>query len=57
MYQPALRPEQVKALYYLNIKVHRLMTQLLREALDQYLEGHGGTAALIPEDEHPAHRK
>ena len=51
MYQPALLPEQTKALYYLKRKVNRPMTHLLREALERYLEEHGGAATLIPEVE------
>ncbi len=39
MYQPALRPEQVKALYYLKLKLGRPMTELVREAVETYLNG------------------
>jgi len=53
MYQPSLRPEQVKALYYLKMKTGRPMTQLVREAVDGYLEGHGGCSRLIPANERP----
>ena len=51
MYQPTLLPEQIKALYYLKQKVNRPMTHLLREALERYLDEHGGAEALIPENE------
>ena len=40
MYRPALRPDQVKALYYLKRQMRRPMTKLLREAVDQYLAAH-----------------
>ena len=42
MYQPALRPDQVKALYFLKQQRRRPMTKLLRDAVDQYLEAFGG---------------
>ncbi len=32
MYQPALRPDQIKALYYLKKKLSRPMTELARDA-------------------------
>ena len=51
MYQPALRPEQVKALYYLKLKVGRPMTELVREAVEVYLEAFGGVHRLIPPEE------
>lgn len=50
MYQPALRPEQIKALYYLKLQVKQPMTQLIRDAVDQYLKKHGGIEQLIPQD-------
>ncbi len=37
MYQPALRPEQIKALYYLKLQLRRPMTELVREAVELYL--------------------
>ena len=40
MYQPALRPDQVTALYYLKRQVHRPMTRLVQEAVDLYLAAH-----------------
>ncbi len=40
MYQPALRPNQIRALYLLKIRVQRPITALVREAVDEYLE-HG----------------
>ena len=33
MYQPALRPDQIKPLYYLKLQRHRPMTVLVREEL------------------------
>jgi len=42
MYQPALRPDQVQALYYLKQQRRRPMTRLLREAVDHYLEAFDG---------------
>lgn len=40
MYQPALRPDQLTQLYYLKLQRRKPMTQLLREAVDQYLQAH-----------------
>ena len=40
MYQPALRPDQVTALYYLKQQRRLPMTKLLREVVDQYLQAH-----------------
>ena len=37
MYQPALRPDQIKALYHLKVALRRPMTKLTREAVDRYL--------------------
>ncbi len=37
VYQPALRPDQIKALYYLKKKLARPMTELARDAIDDYL--------------------
>lgn len=47
MYQPALRPEQIKALYYLKLKLGRPMTKLVQEAVEVYLDQHGGTEQFI----------
>jgi hypothetical protein len=47
VYAPALRPDQLKALHYLKRFERRPMTKLLQEALDRYLEPHGGAGALI----------
>ena len=38
MYQPALRPDQVEALYYLKLKLRKPMTRILQQALDCYLK-------------------
>jgi hypothetical protein len=42
-----LRRDQVKALYFLKRFEGRAMTTLLQEALDRYLERHGGVDGLI----------
>ncbi len=51
MYQPALRPEQIKALYYLKLQRQEPMTVLVREAVDHFLAAYGGPQGLIPEEE------
>ncbi len=51
MYQPALRPEQIRALYYLKLKLGRPMTELVREAVEVYLQDFGGSDQLIPPSE------
>lgn len=51
VYQPALRPEQVKALYYLKLKLGRPMTELVRDAVEVYLDDFGGVHRLIPPGE------
>lgn len=47
VYAPALRRDQLKALYYLKRFEGRPMTKLLQEALDRYLEPHGGVAEVV----------
>jgi hypothetical protein len=47
VYAPALRRDQLKALFYLKRFEGRPMTRLLQEALDRYLEPHGGVDGLI----------
>jgi hypothetical protein len=47
VYSPRLRRDQIKALYYLKRFARRPMTKLLQEAVDWYLEPHGGVAGLI----------
>ena len=37
LYQPALRPDQVAALYHLKVALRRPITKLVREAVDDYL--------------------
>ncbi len=54
VYQPAIRPDQVKALYYLKQKVARPMTELAREAVDDYLRLFGGPQEIIPAGERSA---
>ena len=51
MYQPALRPEQIKALYYLKLKLGRPMTELVRDAVEMYLQDFGGADQIIPPSE------
>ena len=51
MYQPALQPKQIKALYYLKLKLGRPMTELVREAVETYLNDHGGCSRIIPASE------
>ncbi len=53
MYQPALRPDQIKALYYLKEKLARPMTELARDAVDDYLRHFGGPKEIIPTVELP----
>lgn len=48
MYQPALQPRQIKALYYLKLRTGRPMTKLVREAVEAYLARYGGANELIP---------
>ena len=48
MYQPALEPDQVKALYYLKLRLNKPMTKILRKALNEYLEQFGSLEAVIP---------
>ena len=38
MYQPELRPDQVKALYYIKLKLKTPMTRILQGAVDSFLE-------------------
>ena len=49
MYRPALRPDQVKALYYLKRQMRRPMTRLVREAVDQYLAAHSEQLGEVKE--------
>jgi len=37
LYQPALRKDQIEALYHLKVTLRRPMTKLAREAVDRYL--------------------
>lgn len=57
MYQPSLRPEHIKALYYLKLKLKRPMTVLIREAVDGYLQEHGGIEEIIPKEDRATLRK
>lgn len=41
LYQPALRPDQIKALYFLKLQVRRPVTSLVREAVDRFLAEQG----------------
>jgi hypothetical protein len=47
VYSPRLRRDQIKALYYLKRFERRPMTKLAQEAVDRYLEEHGGVDRLI----------
>ena len=47
MYQPALRDDQIKSLYYLKLNRRKPMTRLLREAVDQYLQAYTGELEQI----------
>ena len=38
LYQPALREDQIEALYQLKVTLGRPMTKLAREAVDRYLK-------------------
>jgi len=40
MYQPELRPDQIRSLYFLKRQCRRPMTRLLRQIVDTYLEAH-----------------
>ena len=57
MYQPALRPDQVTALYYLKQQRRRPMTKLLREAVDQYLQAQSEQLREMKEAEEPTKRR
>ena len=58
MYQPALRPDQVTALYYLKRQQRRPMTRLVREAVDLYLAAHSEQLEeTLREREKPAARR
>jgi hypothetical protein len=37
LYQPALRPDQIAALYRLKVATGRPMTHLVRESVDEFL--------------------
>jgi hypothetical protein len=47
VYAPALRRDQLKALYYLKRFEGRPMTKLAQEAVDRFLDEHGGVEGLI----------
>ena len=47
VYSPRLRRDQIKAVYFLKRFEGRPMTTLVQEAVDRYLELHGGAAAVI----------
>ena len=48
MYQPMLRPDQIRTLYYLKLREKRPMTRLIREAVDIFLAFHGGPEDIVP---------
>jgi hypothetical protein len=47
VYSPRLRREQIKAVYFLKRFEGRPMTKLVQEAVDLYLDRHGGVEVLI----------
>jgi hypothetical protein len=47
VYSPRLRRDQIKAVYFLKRFEGRPMTKLVQEAVDRFLEQHGGVEALI----------
>jgi hypothetical protein len=47
VYSPRLRRDQIKALYFLKRFERRPMTKLVQEAVDRFLEQHGGVESLI----------
>ena len=47
VYSPRLRRDQIKALHYLRRFEGRPMTKLAQEAVDRYLEKHGGVDDVI----------
>ena len=53
MYQPALRPDQIRTLYYLKLREKRPMTRLVREAVDIFLAFHGGPEEIMPTEAAP----
>ena len=57
MYQPALRPDQVTALYYLKRQQRRPMTKLLREAVDQYLAAYSEQLGEMKEGTETARKR
>lgn len=54
MYQPTLRPDQIRSLYQLRHRFRRPMTQLAREAVDHYLgrlsEAGDGQPEVAPDE-------
>ena len=47
VYSPRLRRDQIKALFYLKRFEGRPMTKLAQEAVDRFLDEHGGVEGLI----------
>ena len=47
VYSPRLRRDQIRALYYLKRFEQRPMTKLAQEAVDRFLDEHGGVEGLI----------
>jgi hypothetical protein len=47
VYSPRLRRDQIRALFYLKELEGRPMTKLAQEAVDRFLDEHGGIGALI----------
>lgn len=47
MYSPAIKPEQVRTLYQLKIKTGKKMTELVAEAIREYLARHSQIAEEV----------
>jgi hypothetical protein len=47
VYSPRLRRDQIRALFYLKRFAGRPMTKLAQEAVDRFLDEHGGVEGLI----------
>lgn len=47
VYSPRLRRDQIKAVYFLKRFEGRPMTTLVQEAVDRFLDQHGGVDSLI----------
>ena len=57
MYQPALRRDQIKSLYYLKLQHRCPMTKLLREIVDTYLASHPVEIGQVVKEEEMTMRR